>query len=76
MRRVDLDLSLQFSVYPGIADPAARENESVNGPGAVDHREPDIAVLRDIVGGLDLVPHTAPEAHEAEIRFDLAQYKP
>jgi hypothetical protein len=73
MRRVDLDGSLQFSVYPGIADAAARENERVNRPAAVDHREPEIDILRDVAAGPDPVPHTSLEACEAQIRFDLAQ---
>jgi hypothetical protein len=57
MRRMHLDLSLQFCVYPGVADAAAGENERMHLPPGVDHGKPDIAVVRDIVGGRDLMPH-------------------
>jgi hypothetical protein len=73
MRRVHLDGSLQFCIYPGIANAPTGENQRVHLPAGVNHREPHVPVVGNIANGVDQMPHSGWQACEPEVRFDLAQ---
>jgi len=70
---VHLDGSLQFRVYPGIANAATGKDQRMHLPAGVNYREPHIPVVWNIASGVDQMPHSGCQACEPEIRFDLAQ---
>lgn len=73
MCRIEFDAPPKFGINPRIAYAAAGKNKPMDRAIGVNYCEPYIAVARNILRGIDVMPHLQFRARDARIRFDLAQ---